>query len=182
MNSPIQLGTSLFFDMWHRLTVFLNQGGEVLGVLLFVTFFLWILILERLHYFRVSHNDLCDVVTRRWMQRAERESWYADKIRMRILSLIRMRTQRRLSSIKLIIVVAPLLGLLGTVTGMIDVFDVMATTGASNARAMAAGVSKATIPTMAGMVVSLSGLLFSVFLRRKATESMVELANRLVKE
>ena len=60
----------------------------------------------------------------------------------------------------------PLLGLLGTVTGMISVFDAMATQG-GNARSMAAGVSMATIPTMCGMIASLSGLLGSTFVKRK---------------
>jgi biopolymer transport protein ExbB len=61
--------------------------------------------------------------------------------------------------IQVLISMCPLLGLLGTVTGMIEVFDVMALKGTSDARAMAAGVSRATVPTMAGMVVGLSGLL-----------------------
>ncbi len=52
------------------------------------------------------------------------------------------------------------MGLLGTVTGMIEVFDVMAIQGTSNVKAMANGVSMATIPTMAGMVIALSGILF----------------------
>ncbi|GIS35314.1 MAG: hypothetical protein Ct9H90mP6_05710 [Gammaproteobacteria bacterium] len=43
--------------------------------------------------------------------------------------------------------------MLGTVTGMIEVFQVMAFSGGGDARAMAGGVSKATFPTMAGMVV-----------------------------
>ena len=59
-----------------------------------------------------------------------------------------------------LVAVTALLGLLGTVTGMVEVFDVMAVTGSSNARLMAAGISKATIPTMAGLVASLSGLIF----------------------
>jgi biopolymer transport protein ExbB len=62
--------------------------------------------------------------------------------------------------IRALVAVTPLLGLLGTVTGMVEVFDVMAVTGSSNARLMAAGISKATIPTMAGLVASLSGLVF----------------------
>jgi biopolymer transport protein ExbB len=49
---------------------------------------------------------------------------------------------------------------------MIAVFDAMATQG-GNARSMAAGVSMATIPTMSGMIASLSGLVGSTFLRRK---------------
>ena len=59
-----------------------------------------------------------------------------------------------------------LLGLLGTVTGMISVFEVMAVSGTGNARSMAAGVSRATIPTMAGMVGALSGVFLVTVLTR----------------
>jgi biopolymer transport protein ExbB len=70
-------------------------------------------------------------------------------------------------------------GLLGTVTGMIEVFDVMASTGSGNARGMAAGVSKATLPTMAGMVAALSGMLFSIQLERFARDESERVADSL---
>ena len=53
------------------------------------------------------------------------------------------------------------MGLLGTVTGMVAVFEVMAEVGTGNARLMASGISMATIPTMAGMVGALSGIFVS---------------------
>ena len=62
-----------------------------------------------------------------------------------------------LSFIKVLYVVAPLLGLLGTVLGMLEVFDALAATGSNNPRSMAAGVSKATVSTLAGMVVAIGG-------------------------
>ncbi len=62
---------------------------------------------------------------------------------------------------------------------MVTVFDTMATQGNSNARMMAAGVSKATIPTMAGMVAALSGLFFSSYLQNKAKSETEELADEL---
>jgi biopolymer transport protein ExbB len=71
-----------------------------------------------------------------------------------------------------------MLGLLGTVTGMIEVFDVMAS-GSGNARGMAAGVSKATLPTMAGMVAAISGMLFSVQLSRKIMDESEHVADSL---
>jgi biopolymer transport protein ExbB len=71
-----------------------------------------------------------------------------------------------------------MLGLLGTVTGMIEVFDVMAG-GSGNARGMAAGVSKATLPTMAGMVAAISGMVFSVQLRRFANDEAERVADGL---
>ena len=49
---------------------------------------------------------------------------------------------------------------------MISVFDAMATQG-GNARSMAAGVSMATIPTMSGMIASLSGLIGSTIVKRR---------------
>ena len=78
-----------------------------------------------------------------------------------------------------LIAICPLLGLLGTVTGMIEVFDVMAMLGSGNPRAMAAGVSKATIPTMAGMVVALSGYYLNIRLKRSAAAEIQSFADRL---
>ena len=66
---------------------------------------------------------------------------------------------KNINQIKGLVALCPLLGLLGTVTGMIEVFDVMAYTGTGNPRAMASGVSKATLPTMTGLVISISGLI-----------------------
>ena len=77
------------------------------------------------------------------------------------------------------VALAPLFGLLGTVTGMIEVFQVMAINGTSNARAMAGGVSRATVPTMAGMVVALSGLFLSFWLQRKYEQERESLSEQL---
>jgi biopolymer transport protein ExbB len=67
-----------------------------------------------------------------------------------------------------LIALCPLMGLLGTVTGMIEVFSVLSLTGGGDAKSMAGGVSKATIPTMAGMVAALSGLFVNTYLSRIA--------------
>ena len=84
-----------------------------------------------------------------------------------LLELGNQKLERRLGLIKTAVALCPMAGLLGTVTGMIEVFDVMAG-GSGNARGMAAGVSKATLPTMAGMVAAISGMLFSIQLERRA--------------
>ena len=160
------------FKYWATLYHFMEQGGPVLLVIMAATFLLWLLILERLHYFLVAHKKLTARAIDLWQKRGDKHSWYARQIRQRLLSVVRLNAERNFSHITFFILIAPLLGLLGTVTGMIDVFDVMAVTGSGNARAMAAGVSKATIPTMAGMVVSLSGLLFSLPLQRRARINM----------
>jgi biopolymer transport protein ExbB len=96
-----------------------------------------------------------------------------------IISDARIKAEANLPYIKVLVALAPFLGLLGTVTGMVEVFDVMAITGSGNARAMAAGISKATLPTMAGMVVALSGLFFINNLERKAKRSVEHLEDGL---
>jgi len=81
---------------------------------------------------------------------------------------VNLESRRYLLVVKTLMAVLPLLGLLGTVTGMISVFDVMAFAGTGNARLMAAGVSKATIPTMSGLVAALSGLYFATWFEQRA--------------
>ena len=96
-----------------------------------------------------------------------------------MISDARLKANANLSYIKVLVALAPFLGLLGTVTGMVEVFDVMAVTGSGNARAMAAGISKATLPTMAGLVVALSGLFFTTSLERRAERSVRQLQDDL---
>ena len=59
-------------------------------------------------------------------------------------------------------------------------FDVMASTGSGNARAMAAGISKATLPTMAGLVTAVAGIAFSTVLERRADRAVSELEDKLI--
>ncbi len=146
------------FVVWAGLRTFLETGGNVLVVIMIATFFMWALIVERYWYFWAAHRGVVRRAASEWNDRTDHRSWNAHKIRDLLISNVRLSTEKNIGSIKALVAVAPLLGLLGTVTGMVEVFDVMAFTGSSNARAMASGVSKATIPTMAGMVASISGL------------------------
>lgn len=139
---------------------FLAAGGQVLAIIMVVTFFMWALIVERLMYWSGAHAGVVKRAQRAWNARSDHQSWYAHVIRERLISEAMQEASRFNNVIRALVAVTPLLGLLGTVTGMVQVFDVMAVTGSSNARLMAAGISKATIPTMAGLVASLSGLIF----------------------
>ncbi len=67
----------------------------------------------------------------------------------------------RLAAIAVLAGVAPLLGLLGTVLGMIQTFEVISVFGTGNARAMAGGISVALITTQTGLLVAIPGLLMS---------------------
>ena len=83
-----------------------------------------------------------------------------------------MNMEKTLIVIKMLIAICPMLGLLGTVIGMIHVFDVMAVTGTGNARAMASGISQATISTMAGMIIAISGLYFHLLIKRMIKDNL----------
>lgn len=148
------------------LITFMELGGNVLWLIMAITFLMWALIFERMWYFQSEHKGLIGSATDVWEDRVERRSWSAHQIREQIISESSERIMGSLPLIQTCVTLCPLLGLLGTVTGMISVFDAMATQG-GNARSMAAGVSQATIPTMAGMVASLSGLLGTTLLKRK---------------
>ncbi|VAW03423.1 Ferric siderophore transport system, biopolymer transport protein ExbB [hydrothermal vent metagenome] len=154
---PELLNPMIAFD---ALMDFLAAGGIVLKVIMVTTFFMWALIVERLMYWSGAHSGVTKRAVRAWSARSDHKSWYAHAVRDKLISEAMQEASRFNSVIRALVAVTPLLGLLGTVTGMVQVFDVMAVTGSSNARLMAAGISKATIPTMAGLVASLSGLIF----------------------
>jgi biopolymer transport protein ExbB len=78
--------------------------------------------------------------------------------------------ERYTSVIALLATIAPLLGLLGTVTGMIKTFDVISTFGTGNARALAAGISEALITTETGLVLAVPGLFLVSFISRQTDE------------
>ena len=158
---------------------FLELGGDVLLLIMITTFVLWGLIFERYAYFRKEFIELTKRHTNAWQARKEHKSWAAHRVREMMISDARLKANANLSYIKVLVALAPFLGLLGTVTGMVEVFDVMAVTGSGNARAMAAGISKATLPTMAGLVVALTGLFFTTSLERRAARSVRQLQDDL---
>jgi biopolymer transport protein ExbB len=163
-------------DSYLAIRDFLELGGPVLRVIAVVILIMWVLILERLIYFRTGLQDLIKDAFRAWEQRSERSSWHAEQIRERIISEIRVAANRGLPMVQTLNALCPLLGLLGTVTGMIQVFQVMAVSGTGNVRSMADGVSMATIPTMAGMVGALSGVFLVTALNRMAKPRLTFLA------
>ena len=80
----------------------------------------------------------------------------------------RPRIRRFLPAITVLAATAPLLGLLGTVTGMITTFDVIAIFGTGNAKALSGGISKALVTTQSGLLVGIPGLFMSRLLMRRA--------------
>jgi biopolymer transport protein ExbB len=167
------------FEVLAAVRDFIETGGNVLLVIAFVTVVMWSLIVERLMYFGFSYRQERKRLQERWQNREDHTSWYAHQVRRLLISETHLKLTRGLLMIRTIVAVCPMFGLLGTVTGMIEVFDVMATSGSGNARGMAGGVSKATLPTMAGMVAALSGMIISIQLERFANEETERVADHL---
>jgi biopolymer transport protein ExbB len=159
---------------------FLELGGDVLLLIGALTLFMWVLIIERIVYFRVGHRRMVQAAKDLWAARDDHHTWNAHQVRSRLISVVGRSMERNISLIQTCVALCPLLGLLGTVTGMVEVFEVMAISGSGNPRSMASGVSKATIPTMSGMVAALSGIAMSTWLQRKAGREREQLADDLV--
>jgi biopolymer transport protein ExbB len=158
---------------------FMELGGDVLFVIGFLTLFMWMLVIERLIYLRAGHKRLAAKALYIWESRSDHKSWHAHQIRTRLISQVSAKVERNIPLIQTCVALCPLLGLLGTVTGMVEVFEVMAISGSGSPRSMASGVSKATIPTMAGMVAALSGVAMATYLTRKASRERELLADNL---
>lgn len=81
--------------------------------------------------------------------------------------------ERYLTSLGIIASISPLLGLLGTVVGMINVFTALMLEGAGNANVLAGGISQALITTAAGLSVAIPALIFHRFFLRRIDELIV---------
>ena len=81
--------------------------------------------------------------------------------------------ERYLTSLGIIASISPLLGLLGTVVGMIKVFTALMLEGAGNANVLAGGISQALITTAAGLSVAIPALIFHRFFLRRIDELVV---------
>jgi biopolymer transport protein ExbB len=156
-----------------------------------VSMVMWVLIAERWHFYRgLTRKDLRihDAVhaVQEGQTRKPRVGLRAQLVRdfleqrtgdreldrqlLRQLAMsLRPELTRFLAVIAILAGIAPLLGLLGTVIGMIETFDVISLFGTGNAKALAGGISVALITTQSGLLVAIPGLLLSAVLSRRAS-------------
>lgn len=166
-------------ELWESVRDFIATGGDVLYIVAFVLFMMWVLIIERFWFIAREYPVLRNRIIADWNARVDTTSWYAHKIRDAWVSEASTKLNERIIVIKTLVAVCPMIGLLGTVTGMIAVFEIMALQGTGNPRLMAAGISMATIPTMAGMVACLSGVFVTSKLEDKVKSAVHELADSM---
>ncbi|MGD9546610.1 MAG: MotA/TolQ/ExbB proton channel family protein [Candidatus Krumholzibacteriia bacterium] len=153
-------------DLAWQVRGYLAQGGWIMAPLAAVSVAMWTLILDRYREF-AAWRRAPGPAGRLDALFAERRSGLPDRPELdrEILAECSLHLQRlldsRLAAISILAVVAPLLGLLGTVLGMIQTFDVIAMFGTGNARALAGGISVALITTQTGLLIAIPGLFMS---------------------
>lgn len=169
-------------DGLFRIQLLMESGGTVLWLILFTSILMWTLIIERYVFVYFQHPQRVKKLIAEWQQRQDRRSWYAHQIRQGLIAESRIALQRYLMSIRTLTVALPMLGLLGTVNGMIQTFDVMTVFGTGNTRGMAGGISVALITTMGGLLTALSGLYFSTQLTQRVSREIDNVADALRRE
>ena len=158
---------------------FFDRGGPVIFILFVVAIIMITLLVERLIFII---NDLKKLSADRVSEVRECPSdnkWIRNKIKLKNISILNSESSKNLLMIQGLIALCPLLGLLGTVTGMIEVFDIMAITGTGNARAMASGIARATLPTMTGLFISIVGLFLLTAIKSSIEKATLEVKHTI---
>jgi biopolymer transport protein ExbB len=139
----------------------LLAGGWVMVAILALSLLMWMLILDRYLYLWRERRALVARCVERWQAGHGADQIANHRLRVALRETFRESLGARLGVIQVITAILPLLGLLGTVTGMIRTFEVMTAFGTGNVRGMADGISQALITTMAGLMTALAGMYFA---------------------
>ncbi|GLK89473.1 MotA/TolQ/ExbB proton channel family protein [Pseudomonas turukhanskensis] len=89
--------------------------------------------------------------------------------------------ERYLNALGTIAAMAPLLGLLGTVFGMIEIFSGFMDSGQANAGQLAGGIGKALVTTAAGLIVAIPAVFFHRYLLRRVDEIVITMEQEAIK-
>ena len=156
----------------------IEGGGPFVAWIFLCGLTLWTMVLERIWFFWRVLPEQAEEALAEWRARSDHGSWCARNIRQAMISRLNAAMTSGLPLLKTLVPLAPLLGLIGTVSGMLEVFDAMALRGSADARAMASGVSHAMICTMTGLAVSITGLYPVFYFQSRARRETELLADR----
>lgn len=160
-------------DIFKTYSNFLYQGGPVVLILFLISIYLFILIAAKFKYLFFD-SALVQAEYKKSLSTIKNDEYFL----LNVASLkcdYKTIINKDFYMIQTLIALCPVLGLLGTVTGMIEVFDVVSFFGTGNARALASGITKATLPTMTGMAISILGLLTFTILNSRSQSLISEL-------
>jgi biopolymer transport protein ExbB len=164
----------------HLLSIqdFIHRGGLVMPWLLILCGLMWFRIIERYWYLLRQYPEILKNEIHQLQNSHSAHSWHQQKLRQSTVSLLVIQLKNGVSTIQTMIRLAPLLGLLGTITGMIKVFDTLSL-GQTDINALSSGISAATLPTMAGLVIAISGYYFQNHINQKIQSEQINLQHCL---
>ena len=163
---------------FHAVHSMRELGGPIVDWIFATCVIMWCIAIERFWYFnRILPRETQSALAE-WRGRTEHTSWKARQIRKAFISRLNAGMSANAQVLRVLVPMAPLLGLVGTVSGMLNVFDSMAARGSADARSMANGVSEAMICTLSGLAVSISGLYPVFYLKRKVRVETERLADK----
>jgi len=136
------------------------RGGPVLYVLFFITLLIFYILIDKYNFLLLNSKDWSNNQLSKFKEEFPPECTDFKIVDRVLLSSISREFKSNIKILQGLISMCPMIGLLGTVYGMIEVFEVLSFLGTGNPRAMSSGVAMATIPTMSGMVITLFGLYF----------------------
>ena len=159
------------FLIWaeQRLEGLMAEGGPVMWPLVGVSAFLWTVLLER---FWFHYRQFPDEFSRL----PSGEGSDAERIRSQVH--LQLQIRRNMHLIRTLTGILPMLGLLGTVTGIVQTFDLIRLFGSADAKIIAQGVSQALITTLSGLVMGLCGIGLGHLLTLRISQEEQRLAER----
>lgn len=186
----------------------LEKGGVIMWIIMFLSVIAAVLIIERLFYFRrirvdeekminrlkstleKGHFDealsICEnnpsPITNLMKVGIEHRGYSPETIKETILDAANLeipKMEKHLPALGTITHIAPLLGLLGTVTGNISAFGVLGKLGSvGDPGLLAKGISEALLTTAAGLIVAIPAIIFYNYLVNKVNHSIIRMENR----
>jgi biopolymer transport protein ExbB len=172
--------TDVLLSPFGAVSELVSDGGPFVGLIFLCGLLMWTLVIERAWYFTRILPRQAQETLATWRSRSDHRSWCARQIRRAMISRAETAMTANLLVLRTLVPLAPLLGLIGTVSGMLEVFDSMALRGSADARAMASGVSQAMICTLSGLAVSITGLYPNYYFQSRTRLETELLADKLV--
>lgn len=157
----------------------LIAGGWVMAAILGLSTVMWVLILDRYLFLWRQEKPLTQKTVSEWNAKKSHNQLVNHRLRLGLTASFHSKLSMWIGTIQVITAILPLLGLLGTVSGMIKTFEVMTVFGSGNVRGMAEGISQALITTMAGLLTALTGMYFASDLKGRFDRETEHLAKKL---
>jgi len=152
------------------------RGGPVLFALFLISFLIFFIFVNKYTFIYFDKSEWFTEKLDNFIKNNPPEIFSLKQVQKTYISELNRVSNTNIKLLDGLIGMCPMIGLLGTVYGMIEVFEVLSFLGTGNPRAMSSGVAKATIPTMASMVITI----FSLYFRQDITGRIDKISKDIV--